>query len=69
MEPTNDKTWRILARLYVLTEEKDKAVEAIRKSRELNPLESQDTGLVEEQVRAIGGILDYRYGPGGVLLP
>lgn len=69
MEPTNDKTWRILARLYVLTEEKDKAVAAIRKSRELNPLESQDTSLVEEQVRAIGGILDYRYGPGGVLLP
>jgi len=68
MEPMNDKTWRVLARLYVQTRQTDKAVAAIRKSRELNPLESQDTGLVEEQVRSIGGILDYRYGPGGVLL-
>ncbi|MHB8793160.1 MAG: O-antigen ligase family protein [Thermoleophilia bacterium] len=68
-EPMNDKTWRVLARLYVQTKQTDKAVAAIRKSREINPLESQDTGLVEEQVRSIGGILDYRYGPGGVLLP
>ncbi|MBI5871165.1 MAG: O-antigen ligase family protein [Actinobacteria bacterium] len=69
IEPMNDKTWRVLTRVYVQTKQTDKAVAAIRKSRELNPLESQDTGPVEEQVRAIGGILDYRYGPGGVLLP
>ncbi|MDO8736290.1 MAG: O-antigen ligase family protein, partial [Thermoleophilia bacterium] len=66
IEPANDKTWRVLARLYVQTKQTDKAVEAIRTSRELNPLESQDTGQVEEQIRAIGGFLYYQYIPGGI---
>ncbi|MEK6536093.1 MAG: tetratricopeptide repeat protein, partial [Actinomycetota bacterium] len=66
LEPKNDKTWRLLARLYVQKKDVDQAVEAVRMSREINPLESQDTGVVEEQVRGIGGVLNYNYGPGGV---
>lgn len=68
LEPMNDRNWRRLAWFYVQTGETDKAVDAIRKSRELNPLESQDTGRVEDLVRSIGGILDYKYSPGGVQL-
>lgn len=66
LEPKNDKTWRMLARLYVQKKDVDQAVEAVRMSREINPLEAQDTGLVEDQVRGIGGRLNYNYGPGGV---
>jgi len=65
-DPKNDRTWRTLARLYVQERNVDKAVYAIGKSRQLNPLESQDTGPVEEQVRAIGGKLYYNYAPGGI---
>jgi hypothetical protein len=66
IEPRNDRTWRILARLYIQKKQVDAAVEAVRRSRQINPLESQDTGPVEEQIRAIGGSLLYHYIPGGI---
>ncbi len=66
LEPYNDKFYRNLTRIYLAKanaaqdpEEKldytAKAVDAIRKSRELNPLESKDTGPLEEEVRKLTG--------------
>ncbi|MFA6001907.1 MAG: O-antigen ligase family protein [Thermoleophilia bacterium] len=66
IEPNNYKIYLNLSRLYMSSKNLDKAVESIRKARQLNPLESKEIGPQEEQVRAIGGILDYKYGPGGV---
>ena len=65
--PKDDKTWRMLARLYVRRSRMStKAVDAVERSRAINPLESQDTGQVEEQLRAIGGMLGFHYVPGGI---
>lgn len=66
LESHNDKLYRDLTRLYIIKanaaqdpEQKldytAKAVDAIRKSRELNPLESRDTGPLEEEVRKLTG--------------
>ncbi len=65
-DPKNDKTWRVLARLYVQEKKVDQAVNAVENSRKINPLESQDTGQVEDLVRSIGGGLYYQYAPGGI---
>ena len=65
-DPKNDKVWRMLARVYVQKKEVNKAVEADQLSRQINPLESQDTGQVEEQIRAAGGWLWFHYLPGGI---
>ena len=64
--PKDDKTWRMLARLYIQRKDVEKAVNAAKTSRSINPLESQDTGPVEEQLRAIGAVLGYQYVPGGI---
>ncbi len=64
--PKSDKTWRMLARLYVQEKQVDKAVEADQISRQINPLETTDTGPVEEQIRQAGGWLWFHYIPGGI---
>ncbi len=55
LEPYNDQFERNLARIYMETNQVDKAVAALKKSREINPLESRETGLLEQQVRKMGG--------------
>lgn len=68
LEPYSDKYYRNLTRIYITKanaaqdperqqEYTEKAVEAIKKSRELNPLESKDTGPLEIEVRKLGGVL------------
>ena len=68
IEPNNYKIYLNLSRFYVSTNNVDMAVESIKQARKLNPLESKELGPQEEQVRAIGGIIFYRYGPDGVLI-
>ncbi|MFA5802825.1 MAG: O-antigen ligase family protein [Thermoleophilia bacterium] len=68
IEPNNYKIYLNLSRLYVSMKNVDRAVETIKQARRLNPLESKEIGPQEEQVRAIGGAIYYRYGPDGVLI-
>ncbi|MFA5810414.1 MAG: O-antigen ligase family protein, partial [Thermoleophilia bacterium] len=68
IEPNNYRIYLNQSRLYVSTKNLDMAVESIRRARQLNPLESKEIGVQEGQVRTIGGVLDYKYGPGGVLV-
>ena len=59
IEPQNDKFERNLARIYIAENNVPGAVDAIKKARQLNPLESQETGNLEVQIRKMGGILGY----------
>jgi len=68
IEPNNYRIYLNQSRLYVSMKNVDKAVETIKQARKLNPLESKEIGAQEEQVRAMGGVLDDKYGPGGVLV-
>ncbi len=65
-DPKNDKTWRLLARLYIQKKDVHDSYLALKESRSINPLESQDTGQVEQQFSAIGGIVNYYYQQGGI---
>lgn len=53
LEPYNDMFYRSLTRIYIRTGNAEGAIYAIKKSRELNPLESRDTGPLEEQLRKL----------------
>ncbi|MCL4472630.1 MAG: O-antigen ligase family protein [Actinobacteria bacterium] len=64
--PKNDKTWRMLAHVYLDKKEVDQAVEADQISRQLNPLETTDTAPLEEAIRKAGGFLWFHYIPGGI---
>jgi hypothetical protein len=55
LEPYNDKYYRNLTRVYLQKGDPDGATLAIHRSRELNPLESKETGQLEEEVRKLTG--------------
>jgi hypothetical protein len=55
LEPYNDKFYRSLTQIYIQKGDADGAVAAIKRSRELNPLESKETGALEEKVRQMPG--------------
>ena len=55
LEPYNDKYYRNLTRIYIQKGDGEEAAWAITRSRQLNPLESRDTGPLEEEVRKING--------------
>ncbi|MHB8968185.1 MAG: O-antigen ligase family protein [Thermoleophilia bacterium] len=55
LEPNNFETYQRLAEVYLRTSQLEKAADAARRARELNPLDTIVTPALEERVRTLGG--------------
>jgi tetratricopeptide (TPR) repeat protein len=53
LQPDNFETYQRLAELYLRTSRLEKAADAVRRARELNPLDQIKTPSLEERVRVI----------------